>query len=350
MVRHKKAMAEKKTNRKNETTFEFLERNGLPGAATRFQFIQKWLNEYPECDRKELEGRLKSSAEFQFALGAIFELHIFALLKKCNCEVEVHPTFTCCTGKVDFCATYGDEKFYLEATTILKGQGQLRSSEVEYDAIRKIREEIIRPHSDVKLKFRGSYQKFLSKKCLVTMVRETLKSHTPEEVRMHFERCRNQIPQANFTKDGLKMEVFLTPPWHPSGVGEVLLPEGSVAGDGSLSLHSALKKKAKKWRKKKVENEMFLIAINACHGKYSRGEEVEAIYGQSIADGGQQEFRDELRGASGIIVFDNLTLGNEEIASLKLFRNGNHRIPECLEFLEDKDSADGWTEINFLEI
>lgn len=272
------------------------------------------------------------------------------LLKKLNCEVEIHPSFTGSDGTVDFCVSNGGQKFYLEATTTLKGQGQLRPSEIEYDAVEKIREEIKEPHSDVDLVTHGALQKSLGKKYLVDKVCETLKSHSPEEVRELSERYYNHPPQATITEDGWRMEIFLRPPGHPSGVGQILIPFRPAACDGSQSLSSALKKKAKEWREKKIENEMFIIAINACHLEYSRGEEVEAIYGQSIDDDSQQEFRTELRGTSGIIVFDNLTLGNEEIATLKFFRNGSHRIPESFDDLLNKDSADGWAGINFLEI
>jgi hypothetical protein len=133
---------------KRETTFEFLQRGGRPEAVDIRQWIETWFREYPKDHRAELRKRLQSK-DFASFMGAYFELQVYSAFRLLGCDVTVHPSFTETHGTVDFEVTHGKDCFYVEATVCGIGQGKFRSNANEQDAVRKIRQSIQSPHSDV---------------------------------------------------------------------------------------------------------------------------------------------------------------------------------------------------------
>ena len=111
--------------------------------------------------------------------------------------------------------------------------------------------------------------------------------------------------------------------------------------DGSSPVSEALSKKVKDWKKKGLEKEAFVIAINNCHSEYWWGDERSAIYATSAPIAGQDAFSRPLRYVSGVIVFGQATWGSERGAPVRLYENPDRGAPECLRFLRQETSLGG---------
>ncbi len=110
-----------------------------------------WFRDFPEEHRDLLMRRLRSKDFGQF-MSAYFEMQVFAMLRRLDCNVTVHPCFPGAGGTVDFGVTGDREAFFVEATVCGIGQGVLRLNANEEDAVRKITEAFPEPHSDIRLR------------------------------------------------------------------------------------------------------------------------------------------------------------------------------------------------------
>ena len=313
----------------NETAFDFLARGGRPESIKIRQYMEKWFQTYPVDHRSELKTRLQLK-DFREFIGAYFELQVFSILRhSLKCHVEVHPRFPNTNGTVDFRATHidGQEIFYVEATVCGMNQGILRSNPNEENAIRKIRDSIDAPHSDVLLEADGELRKTLAKNRLIDPIRKLLDSCSGDDVRKigyYSHMVRTLISEDDWT-----LEVSLQPPIASDGNGQIIGPFRGGAVDASPLIESALSKKADNWKKKKMDKAALVIAVNICHSDYFPGDEITVI---------ETGFSEVLARVSGVIVFEHATLGNEHNAKVKLYENQSRYIPECLQFLKRETS------------
>lgn len=322
---------------KDETTFEFLQRGGRTEATEIRQWIEAWFREYPENHAEELRNRFQSRNFAKF-MAAHFELMVFSALRRLGCDVEVHPEFAGTHGKVDFGATHGDDRFYVEATVCGIDQGILCSNANEEDAVRKIREAIRCPHSDIWLDAEGELLKTLGRKRLVGPVQELLDSCSADAVSGLDEGHSWREAQTSIQEGTWRLDVFLARPIASDGKGRIYGPSRGGAVDGASPVAKALRKKAKHWADKRCDDATFLIAINACHSEYSWGDELRAIYGRSDPIVGQHQFARFLSRVAGVISFGNATLGNERSAPVRLYDNLGRSVPDCLRQLRQETS------------
>lgn len=321
-----------------ETTFEFLARGGRPEAVEIREWMEKWFQEFPADHRMNLKNRLQLEGFGEF-MGTYFELQIFAMLRRLNCHVEIHPCFDGTESTVDFRVKHGNLKFYVEATVCGINQGILRSNANEEDAVCKIRETVTHRHSDVWLEATGELCKTLGRHRLVGPIKGLLESCTADEVRMLQGEGLWRPPRTSIVEGEWKLDVYLSPPIASDGRGQVWGPMRGGPVDGSSQLAGALFRKAENWKKKRLERDIFLLAVNVCHSDYSWGEERGAVYGRPAPIVDQDAFSEPLSRVAGVIVFGNATLGRERIAPVQLYRNANKCIPECLHFLANESSS-----------
>lgn len=324
----------------HETTLDFLTRGGRSEGVAIREWMEKWFQRYPVDHREELKNRFQSQDFGQF-MGAYFELQVFAMLRLLDCDVDIHPSFTGTGGTVDFRVTHGEDSFYVEATVCGLGQGILSSSANEEDAVRKIREAIGRPHSDVWLEAEGELLKTLRKNRLVGPVQELLASCSADDVCGLEAGHSWRRPRTSITEGDWRLDVLLARPIASDGQGQVRGPSRGGCVDGSSPVSEALSKKVKDWKKKGLENEAFVIAINNCHSEYWWGDERSAIYTTAAPLAGQDAFSSPLRCVSGVVVFGQATLGNERGAPVRLYENPDRDAPDCLRFLRQETSLGG---------
>ena len=326
---------------KGETTFQFLQRGGREEAVAIRQWMEEWFQGFPPGQKNNLKNRLQLK-EFEEFMSAYFELQVSAILRRLNCSIEVEPDLLSSNGTVDFCARNGEDRFYVEATVCGVGRGILSSNSNEEDVVRKIRDNLGELHSNLHLSTEGELCRTLPKQRVVKPFQELLQKHTPEQVRCLFSESGLEIARRYLSTEiregGWVLEGYLAPPTAPDGLGSVWGPAKGGAVDGSGPLAKALAKKAEDWGKKSLKGEIFVVAINVCHSDFSWYENDtidirEALFVNPGREGQCGDFRGELRHVNGVIVFGNAVLGNEFGARVRLFKNGNTKIPECLHFL-----------------
>ena len=322
-----------------ETALNFLARGERPEIVEIRQWMENWYEVFPVGSRKDLRKRFQSKDIGEFT-STYFELQVFALLSRLNCDLEVHPRFAGTEGTVDFRVTHGKETFYVEATVCGFGQGNLRSSTNEEDAVRKIRENIRELHSDIWLSAEGELNTALSKERVCAPFQGLLNQYTPDDVRTLCTEPRLTQPQqrgelsASIAEGNWRLYGHLAPPIASNSQGQVHGPaRGGAVDSGKEPLKKALRNKAHDWKEKKLEEEIFVIMLNACHSEFFWEDEREAIFGNRDLPSDQAAFVDTLREVNGVVVFDHAVLGSERGTRVKLYRNGSMPIPECLEFL-----------------
>ena len=323
-----------------ETTFEFLQRGGRPEAIEICQWIENWFREYPDDHGEELRKRLQSKKFAEF-MSSYFELQVYSVLRRLGCGVEVHPDFAGTQGTVDFGVTHGEESFYVEARVCGIEQGILRPNANEEDAVRKIREAIHCPHSDVWMDAEGELLKTLGKNRLVDPVQDLLDSCSPEAVPSLKEVYSWHTPRTSIQEGDWKLDIFLARPIASDGKGQMRGPGRGGPVDAALPISRALQKKVKDWTDKKRDDATFIIAVNICHSEFCAGDELKAIYGQSDPIIGQDSFYQSLSRAAGVIVIGNATLGAERSAPVRMYENPNRGTPGCLRFLRKETSFGG---------
>ncbi len=320
-----------------ETTFEFLQRGGQTEAIEIHQWIEDWFREYPDDHGEELRKRLQSKKFAEF-MSAYFELQVYSVLRRLGCRVEVHPDFVGTQGTVDFGVTHGEESFFVEATVCGIEQGILRSNANEQDAVRKIREAILCPHSDVWMDAEGELLKTLGKNRLIGPVQELLDSCSPDAVFGLEEVHSWHRPRTSIHEGDWKLDISLARPIGSNGKGQVHGPSRGGPVDSASAISRALWKKEKDWAEKKRDDATFVIAVNVCHSEYWSDDELEAIYGQSDPIIGQDRFSPSLSRVAGVAVIGNATLGAERGAPVRLHENPDRGAPECLQFLRQETS------------
>lgn len=320
-----------------ETIFEFLQRGGRTEAIGIRQWIENWFREYPEDHGDELSKRLQSKNFAEF-MGAYFELQVFSMLCRLGCDIKIHPDFAGTQGKVDFGVTHGEDRFYLEATVCGIEQGILRSNADEEDAVRKIRDAIPCPHSDVWIDAEGELVKTLGRRRLVDPVRNLLNSCSPDAVPGLYEVHPFYRPRTTIQEGNWKLEISLVRPIASDGRGQVRGPGRGGSVDGASPIAKALHRKAEDWTGKRRDDATFVIAVNVCHSEYSPDDELTAIYGSLDSIIGQDRFSRSLSRVAGVIVIGNATLGQERGAQMRLYENPDRGVPECLRFLRKKTS------------
>ena len=320
----------------HETTFDFLERGGRKEAVEIRQWIESWFQAIPDNRRKALEKRLKSERFDQF-LGAMFELEIHEILKRLGCVIEIESDLPGSNGKVDFQVIDKAQEFYIEATVCGVGQGMLHSNKNEYDAVEKLRRHLKKPlHSDLWLEAKGELKKSLGKE-FVKQFQDLLDKHTPEEVwnfhRQYGPQLGSWFLSTEFSEGNSVLKGKLKPAFSKSSGGQVWGPTRGGCVDGIKPIITALKQKVKNWKRGGIKDRDFLIAINVCHSDAFSDDPEKAIFGRMRSAERDENFLDYLSCVNGAIVFYQATLGNECSAPVRLYKNGNRDIPECLQVL-----------------
>ncbi len=298
----------------------------------RRRWIEAWFAELPCPVRSTFERRLRSRRFDQFA-SVLFEMQVHSLLRRLGCAVDIEPTLAHTRNRIDFRARSDDRTFYVEATVCGLGKSELRGNDAEDDAVRKIREEIPLPHTHLWLEATGELNRMLPKERVVAPFRALLERHTPEDVRRrHAEGGMWNAPQARLT-DGDWVLTGSLDPVPDGGAGHAVGPARSGAVDVSKSLCEKLSDKAGKWKDVDIGDRPFLVAVNDCSSSRNRHAE-GALFGRTTGDDAPRTFRRTFSNLDGVRVVSNAALGNELRARVRLYRNGDARVPACLRRFE----------------
>ncbi|MDE2867893.1 MAG: hypothetical protein OXR64_07065 [Chloroflexota bacterium] len=315
-----------------ETAFEFVQRSDHPQLVQRRACLEKWYAHVPSEAKPGIERRLRSKDENNFR-GALFEIHVFTILRRLNCAVKIEPQLPNTLNRPDFFAVENGDEFFVEATNCGYAQGEFAPTPSERDAIRKLRNHINSPHSSIALFARGALRENLKTSIVVQRFQDLLDRYPEDKVAELYARGGlDNAPSTSICVGDWTLEGRLMPT-HPSRqTGYITGPTRAGAAGGLESLYSSIKKKAEKWRNVDLNGRPFLVAINVLHSAFDwHDSEIQgSIYGNPVTS---QIFDSGLSCLSGVIVFDGLGLGTEKEARVKLYRNGKSHLPACLESL-----------------
>ena len=185
----------------------------------------------------EISPQVEGVAELR---RRVFRVAGFAMLRRLDCRVEVEPHFPNTGGTVEFCATIGRERFYIEATVCSSGPSTMGSNVDEEDAIQKIRGGLDVPHSDLWLSATGELRRTLSRERVLRRFRKLLREYTADQVKRFYSEhgpAWTQIHLSDSIKEGdWVLDGYLAPPMAPDGRGQVRGPSRGGAVDGSKQL------------------------------------------------------------------------------------------------------------------
>ena len=323
-----------------ERIHEFLEREGRPEAAQICDWIEYWYSRLPREKRSDVRGRLRSGETDRFT-EAYFELQMFALLTTTGHEVCVEPALADGRYKPDFLAALGSNAFYLEATVCGQGAqnaGALQATTNEIDAVEKIRsalqEQEVHMHSHLWLEAEGDLDRTLSRRKVGKPFIDLLKHTSADEVARSIEAGLSL--EEVFSCVGWTLRGRLEPKPSKGAVGHVWGPARSAMGDASDVIGTSLASKAKEWRRNGPGRDgVLVIALSVCHSHYfwNDGDEMRAIAKDPMDQTPNAHWRDDLRGVSGVLFVDNVSLGNELRTRARLVKNPDRHLPESLAFL-----------------
>ena len=95
-----------------------------------------------------------------------------------------------------------------------------------------------------------------------------------------------------------------------------------------------LEEKVKNWEEGKIQDHIFLIAINVCHSDSFSDDLEQAIFGHpEFAGDAEENFLEYLSCVNGVIVFRNARCVMSATPQVRLYKNGKRIILGCLRFL-----------------
>ena len=243
--------------------------------------LEIWFQEYPSSARKDLRSRFRT-ADSSNHRGALFELVLHALFVRLGCELEIHPGIDGSTTKPDFGVRHGEERFFLEATSVGKQMGPFTRNRNEEKVIENL-EELTSPCFDIAVEMEGELVRTLGKNAVHKSFAQLLASHQPEGVRRQIEEGGTfAAPSETIRCGDWCLRGYLAPideaPWH-TGASRKIRTHHAIAKftDAMSPVRDALRVKSKKYGSL---DEPLIVAVNASDMFYN-GEEndMELLFG-----------------------------------------------------------------------
>jgi hypothetical protein len=129
-----------------ESNFNYYNQSARPSMGHLRDLIEKWVAEYPECERKELRARLRCP-DNQIFEAAFVEIQIHAYLTRLGYSVTSHPDLNKNKNHPDFLVRNqdGNDLFFLEVTTINDSTEAVAHDRREAGAINQLNQVNIAP-------------------------------------------------------------------------------------------------------------------------------------------------------------------------------------------------------------
>ena len=325
---------------KTESAFSFLQREGRKEAIPLKEGMERWFSYVPKEEQLHLRKSLKAK-QFSTFMSALFELELHEIFRRMNLSFE-YPSQIGNGNRdnvpsIDFRIEEGESVYFVEATVCFTRQDLLRSMKHEEDIATRLRKELegdlARAECSVFLQAEGQIKDTLTREDLIAISRK-IKDAIADFSNFPASVSRSPDSRGISWGEHKQGEWTLSGRVFPSNTGYVHFP-ARVLGDGVGPLRSSLKRKASDWRPKKemVRGQDFLIAINCLDINFYEDNLISAIYGTPSIPSPNKPFLPYLADVNGVLAFFNATLGRERDAPVRLFQNGNMKIPEAFESL-----------------
>ncbi len=333
-------------------TLAYLQCSKRPEVVQRCEWFEEWFAQYPQEYRQKLKGQLKSrkSKKGNQFIEALFELEIYRMLyHRLGCKVQIEPDVSGQTP--DFLAACKGERFYVEATVRHDAEADSSNRRHAEEFTDMLRAKLTNLHSNLGLSaLDSSFPKQTNDwKIVYREIQKWLNSCSAEAV--HTAYTQGDEVRQDFSIGNCQISVALYPREHEA---DIIGPAQIVQGSGVKILGDTVEKKAEKYKSQDFKDLPYIIAVNLSSvssewvqytgsGEYNTEvaadadtDVARALCGNDSLTG--REFFPKWKHVNGVIIVHNGTLGNEKIAGVKLYRNGNAAIPKCLQFLLEYNS------------
>ncbi len=266
-----------------ELEYEYLDRSARIEAKKVRDLLNSLFVQFPEDEKKELYSRI-TGRNVRHYKSATFELLLYGILKKINCEIEIHPTLNNgSTSKPDFLVKTPDGvEFYLEAVLASEYDDDMIAAEKRKDVVLDTINKLKSPNFFIGISAEGNPDTPPKGKPLRKYLDQWLLSLDPDIVINEIEhKGHDFLPSTTWDHEGWKIEFKAIPKRSDSREkdGNVIgvLSGGARWVDSWTPMRNAITSKGNHYGKL---DKPFLIAINSDTSSMNRINEMQALFGQ----------------------------------------------------------------------
>jgi len=281
-----------------QSAFEYLNVSGRPEAQRVRDALEDWLRRYPENERHELCGRLRSDDIHH--LAAFFELLLHELLLRLGCDVEVHPTVHAAGQEhLDFRANApGGDSFYMEAVLVAGQSARDAAARSRMNDFLCALNQLRSPDFFIGIEIAGAPDKPLPASNIRAELAEHLQGLNPDEIMLRaLGEGFDALPQWSYECHGCRITFFPIPkaPEQRGEVGDriIALEIGEMHVVGSSEY---VKEGIKRKGGRRSDFDLpYVIAVNVLGDSADRDDVMEVLFGEE-----QWEYRMTDSGLQGV--------------------------------------------------
>lgn len=257
-----KERTDKKPANHLDNKFDFYDRSRSPQVTQIRETLNKWFDNYPDPEKKELKTRFLSSFS-----SAFYELFLHELFIKQGYTLEPHPKIPGTTKRPDFLVSGHGLEFYLEAKESTDKTDSEKSMENRinslYDQINKTKSpNFFLKINELIIKSKGQP----SGNKIISFLEKELLKFDPEILSKRIsEKGFDQLDEITYDDNHIKLSISLIPKSPKIRGKDGIRPIGiypflSLWGGSDNSIKSAIEKKATRYG---VLNKPYLICVNS---------------------------------------------------------------------------------------
>ena len=162
------------------SAYQCLNKYEWPEGARIRELFESWFTRYPCEDQAALRSRFRLPENHAHE-AALFELLLHELFTRLGCVLTAHPEIPGVSTHPDFLVQYGEQNFFLEASTVGRELGPFTRNKNSQDVIDKIN-KLRSPHFYIGIHMEGELLKTLGRRDVVPVFQELLDDHDPDKV------------------------------------------------------------------------------------------------------------------------------------------------------------------------
>lgn len=266
-----------------ERDFDFLDRSGRKEAENVRQFLNYWIERFPEEEQKELISRIQSRDSKAYE-SATFEIILYAILTNLGGSIEIHPDLENGSEKhPDFLVSFGDgDQFYVEAVLASEHSETELAAEKRKNVVLDSINRLESPNFFLGINAEGNPETPPSGKALRRELSAWLATLDPDAVAEAVEAHGfGSIPKMEWRHDGWEIE-FEAIPIMPGKRGNGQRVIGMLSGgarfiNGWEPIRDALRSKGNRYGEL---SKPLVVAVNVEAFSLDKIDEMQALFGQ----------------------------------------------------------------------
>lgn len=266
-----------------ESDYEFLERSSRSESLKVRGFLNHWVTQLPADEAREVIARIKSGDKKSFE-SAIFELILFAIMRKLGCSLQIHPDLgNGSTKHPDFLViTPEGDEFYLEAVLASEFNATESAAEKRKNVVLESIESLESPNFFLGIDAEGNPDSPPKGKSLKAKLTRWLGTLNPDVVAKEFaEQGVDAIPTMTWNHDNWNIK-FEAIPIKPERRGKGQQVIGKLSSEvkwinGWEPIREAVKSKGNYYGEL---DKPLVVAVNVDAFSLDRIDEMQALFGQ----------------------------------------------------------------------